>query len=201
MKSALELGLVPLIAIGISAGGPGTLVHVLKKLPKDLTCAVVVLQHFNGDMSENLRSWLSESTPQPLRMALQGEYLTPGAIYLSPSDGDLELTGAGACKHIIGDFSSPYTPSIDRFFDSISKYRAPILAILMTGMGEDGAQGLLSIRKSGKLTIAQDDASSVINGMPRAAVRCGAAQRVLGIEQIITAITNFNLYPSRGRHE
>ena len=201
MTARTENGLVPLIAIGTSAGGPGTLVKVLKTLPADLTCAVVILQHFDGQMTDNLLEWLSDHAPKKLCLAGNGEYLTAGEIYLSPSAGDLELSPSGSFRYLRGDLSSPYSPSIDRFFSSLVRYSAPVLAIIMTGMGEDGAKGLLQIRNAGGQTVAQDEASSVISGMPKAAVKIGAAQRVLNINEIGTAITNFNLYPRRLRHE
>lgn len=200
MKPSGKPTLPALVIIGISAGGPGTLIKLLELLPSAVESALIIVQHFEKSQSLALVKWLASCTSRPVVLARHGETVVAGGIYLCPSDGDTEILPAGCFISRSGDLSSPYTPSINRIFKSLVRYPAPILAIVMTGMGEDGALGLLELRQAGVLTIAQDESSSIINGMPRAAIRINAAQRVLDIGGIATAIRNFGLYPKGARY-
>lgn len=195
MNLANKVKVPSLVIIGISAGGPGTLVKLLDLLPASLESAIIIVQHFEKSQSASLVTWLSQVTSRQILLANHGESIVAGNIYLCPSDGDTEILPSGNFFSRRGDLSSPYTPSINRIFRSLVRYPGRILAVVMTGMGEDGALGLLELRRAGMMTVAQDESSSVINGMPRAAVKMNAAQRVLDIKGIGEAITEFNICP------
>ena len=180
-----------LIALGASTGGPAALVRVLKALPPPLPVPVLVVQHI-GDDGVVFADWLAAQTAHPARYARHGEAVegTRGMVILAPPDHHLVLERG----HLKLNQEPPLhscRPAIDHLFRSIarSSLAAHTTAALLTGMGRDGASGLLDIRRAGGRTIAQDEATSVIYGMPREAVRLGAAERVMALDQIGPALT------------
>jgi two-component system chemotaxis response regulator CheB len=175
-----------LIALGASTGGPAALARVLQDLPAPLPMPLLVVQHI-GDDGVVFADWLATQTAHPARYARDGELLdgTKGTVVLAPPNRHLVLQSGRL--HLLDEPPlHSCKPSIDYLFRSIAKTtHAPCtVASLLTGMGRDGASGLLDIRRAGGRTIAQDEASSVIYGMPREAVRLGAAEQVLSIDDI-----------------
>lgn len=173
-----------LIAIGASTGGPGALVQVLHGIPKGFPLPIFIVLHISEPFAVALADWLDGQSVHSVKFAsdgqaidLPGVWLAPAGRHLTMQQGRLRLSDAPerhSCR-----------PSVDVLFESLAReIGADVAACLLTGMGRDGAEGLLQIRRAGGLTIAQDEASSVVYGMPREAVQLGAAQRVLPLDQI-----------------
>jgi two-component system response regulator WspF len=175
----------PLVVVGASAGGPAALAVLLKGLPAQFPAAVIVVQHLDERFVDGLVDWLSDEVGRPVRLAQEGD---------APHAGDVLLAGGG--RHLVmrrngrlGYDAEPkdhnYRPSVDVLFESVSeRWSGQAAAVLLTGMGSDGANGLRSLRLKGQLTIAQDRASSAVYGMPKAAVAAGAASEILPLDRI-----------------
>ena len=169
-----------LVAIGASTGGPAVCGTILGQLKPGLGAAVIVVQHIDSQFASGLAGWLGEQSALPVALAEHGSAPQAGRIYVAPGDEHLRLDERGCFVCSMEPRSLFYRPSIDLFFRSVTGLgRGTVLGILLTGMGRDGAQGLLELRKAGHRTIAQDPASCVIDGMPGAAVALGAAAQIL----------------------
>lgn len=174
-----------LVAIGASTGGPQAIHQLLASLPKPLTCAIAIVQHIEGIFAAGMTEWLSEDTGVSVKLATPGMRLEAGTALLSGNEGHLVLTRSGTFTYSDEPKNSIHRPSIDCFFQSLAEHHpAPGMAVLLTGMGQDGAVGLHTLRSKGWRTIAQDEATSVVFGMPKAAIRLGAAERTLPIGEI-----------------
>lgn len=178
---------LPLVAIGSSTGGPKALAAILSQLPVNFSAAVAIVQHVDGQFSSGFVDWLNQQTPLPVSLAVGGERLQKGMILVAGSNDHLYLKSdltLGYTKHPI-DY--PYRPSVDVFFKSLSQHwKDKGTAILLTGMGRDGAEGLGALRSVGWDTIAQNKETCVVYGMPKAAVELNAAVQVLSLEAIAT---------------
>ncbi len=173
----------PLLAIGSSTGGPSALASLLGSLPNDFPAAVAIVQHVDGQFSDNLAKWLDSQTGLEVSIARSGESLQAGRVIVAPGDRHMLMGPGGTVQITAGGGKSLYVPSVDLFFESLCCAGFPLnsVAVLLTGMGADGAKGLLELRKSGWMTVAQDEESSVVWGMPGAAVKMGAASDVCSI--------------------
>jgi two-component system, chemotaxis family, protein-glutamate methylesterase/glutaminase len=158
-----------LVAIGASTGGPPALATVLGALPADLPAAVVVVQHMAAGFVEGLARWLDTVGPLPVVVAADGERLAPGAVYLAPAGMNLLLRGG--CRATRPPPAQQFhVPGIDVTFTSAAPLFGPrAVGVLLTGMGRDGALGLRALRQAGAFTLGQDEATSVVWGMPGAA--------------------------------
>jgi two-component system response regulator WspF len=182
----------PLVVIGASAGGPKALALILGQLPRDLDGCIVIVQHVDGEFAASLVEWLKSQTTLPLELARIGGRPDPRTVLVAGGDNHLVMTPDLALGYTPEPRESAYRPSIDVFFASVGKYwPRKAMAILLTGMGRDGAQGLLGLRRAGWLTIAQDKPSCVVYGMPKAAVELDAAVEILPLSEIPAAITAF----------
>lgn len=169
-----------LVAIGCSTGGPGILAELLGAIPCGVPAAFVVVQHIDAGFAGGLISWLNARIPMPVIAAEPGRRPEAGCVWLACTNDHLVLERSGRFAHVAEPLHQPYRPSVDVFFTSLEKHWPnPGQAVLLTGMGQDGAAGLLALRRRGWHTIAQDEASSVVFGMPRAAADRGAACEVL----------------------
>jgi two-component system response regulator WspF len=175
----------PLVAIGSSTGGPKALATLLAALPGSLGAPVLVAQHVDLQFAAGLAEWLDGQTPLRVVVAQQGERPRPGTVYVAGTSDHL-VVGADRALHYTRDPADyPYRPSADVLFLSLKQHWPQRgVGIVLTGMGRDGASGLLSLRKAGWHTIAQDQRTSIVYGMPRAARDVGAAEEVLPIESI-----------------
>lgn len=174
-----------LVAIGASAGGPAAIARVLEGLPRDFSAAVAIVQHVDEQFAPGMAEWLSRSSPLPVRVAQEGERLVAGTALLSGTNDHLVLKGADRLGYEREPRDHPYRPSVDVFFESVSaKWPGEAIGVLLTGMGRDGARGLKALRDKGCYTIAQDEATSAVYGMPKAAATLGAAVDVLPLERI-----------------
>jgi two-component system response regulator WspF len=182
----------PLVLIGCSTGGPFALAEILPRLPASLKATIVIVQHVDSAFAPGLGEWLSEHASRRVTLAAEGQELAEGQTFLSGTDEHLVL-GADRRLHYTPEPASiSYRPSVDVFFTSAAQHwPRPGVAALLTGMGRDGAEGLLKLRRQGWKTIAQDEATSVVWGMPRAAIERGAADQVLPLPQVAQGILTF----------
>jgi two-component system, chemotaxis family, protein-glutamate methylesterase/glutaminase len=174
------------VALGASTGGPAAIVKVLRGLPKGLRVPVLFVLHIDEPFAAAFAEWLENQTPHRVAYARDGEYLDSlrGQVIMAPPGR--HLTVASARVRLSNDPPRhSCRPSVDVLFESLALERgAQVLACLLTGMGRDGAAGLLAIRRAGGFTLAQDESTSVVYGMPREAALLGAAQMVLPLDQI-----------------
>lgn len=174
-----------LVAIGASAGGPASLAQLLKELPADFPASVVLVQHVDEVFAAGMADWLASESRLPVRLARDGEQPQPGTILLAGTNNHLRLMRNGELAYTVEPTSHVYRPSIDVFFDSlVAHWQGEAIGVLLTGMGRDGAEGLKNMRGRGFLTIAQDQASCAVYGMPKAAAAIGAAVEILALERI-----------------
>jgi len=177
--------LPPVLAIGASTGGPMAVAQVLSDLPGDFSGAVIVAQHLDDSFSNNLAVWLATQTTLPVALAQDGDRLEPGTVYVARADAHLMVSPVNTLVYDRSSVKTAYRPSIDVLFGSLARSRVrPGVAVLLTGMGSDGAKGLLELRRAGWFTIAQDQATSVIYGMPKAARDLDAADLILPLQTI-----------------
>lgn len=178
----------PLVAIGCSTGGPQALAVILSQLPANFSAAVVIVQHVDEQFTPGLAQWLNTQTPLPVKLANAGSHIEVGQVLIAATNDHLVLQSNLSLKYTKEPRDYPYRPSVDVFFQSLAKnWPTKGVAVLLTGMGRDGAQGLLSLRSVGWHTIAQDQATCVVYGMPKAAAQLAAAVEILPIEAIAKA--------------
>ncbi|MFK2875700.1 chemotaxis-specific protein-glutamate methyltransferase CheB [Rhodanobacter hydrolyticus] len=180
---------IQFVGIGASTGGPPALQAVLGRLDKDFPVPIVIVQHISAGFLPGLSEWLGQTTAMRVQIAAHGIEARPGHAYLAPDDFHLTV---GEHRRLRLEKASPVhglRPAVDTLFHSISRQCGPnAVGVLLTGMGKDGAQGLLAMRDSGAITLVQDKATSVIYGMPGEAVALGAASQVLPLDRIGEAL-------------
>ena len=180
-------GCARIVVVGASTGGPGVLRALLSQLPP-LDAPVVVVQHMVDVFADGFIEWLGAQSKMPVREATLGTRLEPRTVYVSVRGPNIGVSADGRIE-AARDQRSPHRPSIDAVFASAAaSFGARALGVLLTGMGEDGAAGLAAISAAGGLTVAQDEATSTVYGMPRAAVERGAARLVLPDHELARAI-------------
>lgn len=179
----------PLVAIGASTGGPQALSEVLASIPAGTSAAFVVVQHITQEFANGLATWLGERSALPVTVAQTGMLLEPGRVFLAGTNDHLVLRRPRLLEYTSQPLDNPMRPSVDVFFGSAGdNWPRPGIAVLLTGMGRDGAAGMLQLKQRGWHTIAQDEASCVVAGMPAAAIRIGAAKSILPLRKIGAAI-------------
>jgi chemotaxis response regulator CheB len=189
-----------LVAIGASTGGPQALLTVLSGLPRDFPGAILIVQHVDRQFSEGLAEWLQDGSGMPVKVAQSGSHPKPGTALLAGTADHLILTSARTLRYTAEPRNLAYRPSVDVLFASLLKYwPEPAVAVLLTGMGKDGAAGLRDLRRAGWRTIAQDEATCVVYGMPKAAAEYGAAARILPISAIAAEIRSAVSSPIRAK--
>jgi two-component system chemotaxis response regulator CheB len=183
-----------LAAIGASTGGPGAIVDILRGIPAEFQLPILIVLHINEPFGTAFADWLDGQTTRRVVHAVDGTpiasvigkaVVAPGGRHLAVRDGRLALTDAPerhSCR-----------PSVDVLFESVAaEYGPRAIACLLTGMGKDGALGLLKVRQAGGMTIAQDESTSIVYGMPREAAVLGAAQQILRIGDIAPQLVALN---------
>jgi two-component system chemotaxis response regulator CheB len=180
------------VAIGISTGGPNSLEYMLSHLPADFPAAILVVQHMPAGFTETFAKRLNESCLLEVKEAQSGDLLSAGRVLVCPGDRHMRVR-----RMPLGDVVvlsddpkvNGHRPSVDVLFRSVGpEFGADAVGLLMTGMGEDGAEGLGAMKSHGALTIAQDEASSVVFGMPRAAIERGFATRVVSLDALANTL-------------
>jgi two-component system response regulator WspF len=175
----------PLVAIGASAGGPAALAAILSELPRDFPAAVLIVQHVDEHFAAGMAEWLAQRSGLKVRIAQEGDRLEAGAVLLAGTYDHLVLKSPDRIGYTPDPADQVTRPSVDVLFHSISElWPGECTGVLLTGLGSDGAHGLKSLRDKGHYTIAQDQATSAVYGMPRAAVELGAAVDVLPLSHI-----------------
>lgn len=178
-----------LIAIGASTGGPNALYTVLNQLPPTLPVPVLCVQHISEGFLSGLVDWLNRDCALEVCIACPGLIPQAGTVYFAPEGQHLELDSAGRLTCTNTPAVSGHRPSVTALFNSVATvYRRSVVAVLLTGMGRDGADGLLAVSRAGGHTIAQDESSSVVFGMPKEAIALGAARQILPIDKIGAAL-------------
>lgn len=174
-----------LVAIGASTGGPTALAEILGDLPRNLPVPILVVQHITVGFTLGLAEWLGRSTALRVKLAEAGETAQAGTVYVAPHGSHMGITRGMRIHLTKGAAEDAFCPSVSYLFQSVAESIGRSAAgVLLSGMGQDGVTGLLELRKTGGVTIAQDEETSVIFGMPGEAVRMGAAQYVFSPRQI-----------------
>ncbi len=175
----------PLIVVGASTGGPMAIATLLAALPADFPAAIVIAQHVNARFADRLTQWFQSYTALGVTAAGPGMAPASGQIFLAAEDRHLVMRPNGTLGYRDPSPELYYCPSVNLFFDSVANHwKYPGVAVLLTGMGRDGALGMKTLRDRGWLTVVQDEASASIHSMPKAAVELGAAMQELAPEQI-----------------
>jgi len=179
-----------LVVIGASAGGPAALAKILSQLPRDFPAPIVIIQHVDIQFAKGLGEWLGGQTSLKVRVAKENDRPEAGAVLLAGTGNHLVLCENGRLGYTAEPIDCPYRPSIDVFLKSVDEHwHGDVTAVLLTGMGRDGAEGLKMLRSRGHHTVAQDRESSAVYGMPKAAAELGAASEVLPLDQIGPRVT------------
>jgi two-component system chemotaxis response regulator CheB len=191
-RPAVRVPASTVVAVGVSTGGPNSLEYMLGQLPAEFPAAVVVVQHMPAGFTGPFAKRLNECCRLDVKEAQSGDMLMAGQVLLCPGDRHIRVR-----RMPVGDVAvlsddakvNGHRPSVDVLFRSVAaEFGSDSIGVLMTGMGEDGAEGLGAMKTSGALTIAQDEASSVVFGMPRAAIERGYVSRILPLEAIANTL-------------
>ncbi len=178
-----------LVVVGASTGGPKAISDLLLPLPHDWNAAVLLVQHVDVAFAQGLAKWLGDRTGKAVRVAEHGDRPAAGDVLLAGTNDHMVLTKARTLEYRTEPRDVFFRPSVDVFFDSVADaWPQPGVALLLTGMGADGAKGMLRLRSRGWHTIAQDEATSVVWSMPKAAIDAGAACEVLPVALMPGAI-------------
>jgi len=173
------------IAIGVSTGGPMSLQKVLTKLPADLPAGVLVVQHMPPKFTKSLAERLDRLSTLEVREAVDGDEVTPGRVLLAPGGRHLRVRRKGEVEVGEEPVDALYKPSIDELMASVAEHYGPWgVGIIMTGMGHDGRSGIRLLKRKGGYVVAQDEASCVVYGMPKAIVEEGLADAILSLDEI-----------------
>lgn len=195
LSTAVAIG-----AIGASTGGPQALRDILSQLPAHFPLPLVCVQHISFGFLHGLVDWLAMSCALPIQIAHAGQRPQPGVVYFPPESRQLEFDAQGRFVTFRTEAVEGHCPSVTATFRSIARvFGARSVGILLTGMGVDGALGLRELFQAGSWTIAQDEATSVVFGMPRAAIELGAAKQVLPLSAIAPALVDRSLQLARSR--
>lgn len=174
-----------IVAIASSTGGPQTLAEIIKSLPSTFKLPVVIVQHITVGFVLPLVDWLSTISPLPIRVAVPGECVAPGTIYFAPGARHLRLGPDRSFELSDTPANVPHIPSGDVLLTSVAeRYGSRAIGVVLTGMGSDGARGLRAMYDAGAVTIAQDEESCVVFGMPKEAIALGAARHTLAPSEI-----------------
>ncbi|MFC1657673.1 chemotaxis-specific protein-glutamate methyltransferase CheB [Candidatus Moduliflexota bacterium] len=176
------------VVIGASTGGPSALHRILQNVPEGLPASMFVTQHISEGFGEGCVEWLAKSTQLKVKVAVEGERIVPGAVYFAPDRGLLEVASSKRIT-IREARSKEERLNIDVMMKSVaSSFGSRSVGILLTGMGSDGVEGLRRIKAVGGSTIVQDEETSIVFGMPRAAIEGGVADMVLPLDEIMPAV-------------
>ncbi len=180
-----------LVAIGTSTGGPQALQNVITRLPGDLPCGVVVVQHMPAGFTKALADRLNNISAIAVKEAEDGEVIKPGHVYIAPGNYHMRVKGSGGVRKIALSQEPPvgnHRPAVNVMYDSVASIGRQLVSVIMTGMGSDGCEGMKKIKANGGYCIAQDEATCVVYGMPKAVVDAGLADEVKPVELIARAI-------------
>jgi two-component system chemotaxis response regulator CheB len=197
-------GRIDIVGIAVSTGGPKALAEVIPRLPADFPVPIVIVQHMPPDFTHSLAESLAKRSSLPVVEGAAGAELSPGRVYIAPGGRHMVVAGRGARRELALHDDPPVLscrPSANLLFQSIAAvYGAAALGVVMTGMGQDGADGAAAIRRAGGQIFAQDEASSVVWGMPGAVVKAGLHNRMIPLGHLAEAMQGAALHGrARGR--
>ena len=176
---------IPLLVFGASTGGPAVLATILGQLPKNFPIPIVIIQHVDQYFAINFAEWLNKQCQLPVRIAKEGDVPIPGTVLIAGTNEHMKMDKHKRLIYADDDEENHYKPSVNVFFNSVTKHwDSRIIACLLTGMGRDGASGLLQVREQGGYTITQNKDSCAVYGMPKAADDIGASMHSLDPEEI-----------------
>ena len=187
-------GALDFIAIGASTGGPAAIHQVLSELPASFRVPLLLVQHIAPGFTEGLASWLGTAGPLCVKVAVNGELLRAGTVYLAPDRKHLTLTRNG--KVALTNAFSPtgICPSVDRLLNSLADEVGPRAgAVILTGMGRDGLEGASALFSKGGRVAAQDEESSIIFGMPKEVIQAGVVHRVVALKNVARLLVDWSL--------
>jgi two-component system, chemotaxis family, protein-glutamate methylesterase/glutaminase len=188
-------GKFPIVVVAASTGGPATLMRFVPDFPKDFPGAVVLVQHMPGSFTAQFSQQLGEISRIRVKEAEAGEIVVPGQLYICPGSHHLRVSPTGRVSLDDGPRIGGYRPCADLTMESAAEYFGPMtIAVVLTGMGNDGSKGVQAVKNLGGHVIAQDESSAVIFGMPQEAIKTGAVDQTLVIESIYSAIEKRVLY-------
>ncbi len=178
-----------IIAVGSSTGGPSAVNLILKQLPKDFKIPIVIVQHITAGFSQAFADWLSGECQRMVRLAEDGRRILPGDILIAPDNTHFGISVSHQVSLADKVNYNHHRPSVNYLFDNVAKaYGSKAIALILTGMGNDGCVGIKAIKMAGGRTIAQDEASSVVFGMPKAAIKAGVIDEVVPIDEMVKTI-------------
>ena len=180
----------PIVVIAASTGGPATVMRLAPSFPRDFPGAVILVLHMPAAFTTQYAVQLGQCTAMRVKEAETNESLLPGTLYICPGGQHLRITSSGRI-HLDGSSGriNGYLPNIDLTMESVAAYAGALsIGVVLTGMGNDGASGSKAIRSAGGLVVAQDEATSVIHGMPAEAIKTGAVNQVLAIDEICAVL-------------
>jgi two-component system, chemotaxis family, protein-glutamate methylesterase/glutaminase len=180
-----------IVAIATSTGGPAALQRLLADLPGDFNTPILVVQHITKGFAAGLANWLNSVCDLQVKLAEQGEPLVPHTVYLAPDDRHLGVSAPGAVALSSAPPIGGFRPSGTFLFTSSAQVYGPaVVAVILTGMGQDGVEGLRAVRQAGGRILAQDEKSCVVFGMPGAAVAAGVVDQVLSPDAIASRLVD-----------
>jgi len=178
-----------IIAIASSTGGPQALLEIFKNLPKNFPAPIVVVQHISLGFTEGLVDWLSKNCSLNIRLGKEGLKIEKGNVYIAPSNFQMLIQNNGEIKLIDEPFHNGFKPSADILLESVAiEYKNRAIGVILTGMGRDGVLGIKAIKDNLGHTIAQDEKTSIVFGMPKAAIEMGVIDQVLSISDVAKGI-------------
>ena len=180
-----------IIAIGSSTGGPKALASILNKLPRNFDASIVIVQHVDLQFASGLALWLNEQTELDVHLIKEGMKPENSNVYLAGTNDHLVIDVDGTLYYTAEPVSYPYRPSVNIFFRALAdNYKKKGIAVILTGMGNDGANGLKQLYEKGWYTIAQDKSSSIVFGMPKAAIETKCVDQTLHIDEIAKVLVD-----------
>lgn len=193
-KPKVQIDGIDLVVLGCSTGGPNILIEILSALPEKFPASIIIVQHMDKQFTPGLVQWIDSKINLPVSVARAGDIPEPGKVLMACTDDHLIMTSTLTLSYTEEPKDNFYHPSVDVFFSSVAQFwPGEGVAALLTGMGRDGAEGLLALHNRNWYTIAQDRDSSIVYGMPKAAAQLGAATDILPAGKIGTAISNYIL--------
>lgn len=185
----------PLIILAASTGGPVALMKLVPMFRKDLSAAVVLALHMPANFTGQFTQQLANASALPVREAVAGEALRPGVMHVCPGSHHLRISPGGRIQLDDGPRISGYRPCADVTLESAAAWAGPMsMGVVLTGMGNDGSRGVQAVKAAGGYVIAQDEATSMIFGMPQESIRTGAVDEILALEAIVPALEKRALY-------
>ncbi|RZM81794.1 chemotaxis-specific protein-glutamate methyltransferase CheB [Leptolyngbya iicbica] len=187
----LDIRAPRVLAIGASTGGPQALQTILQALPKQFPVPILCVQHISSGFLQGLIDWLNLKSALHIKIAVAGEMPAPGTVYFPPERHHMQIDRYGRFELTQSPPVAGHCPSVTVLLESVAAYyRRSAVGIVLTGMGRDGAEGLHAIALAGGTTIAQDEATCVVFGMPKEAIALNAAQHILPIDNIAPFLLN-----------